>query len=477
MGQKTTNYNWDIFSQGKKPYWDEWVTLMGSIDTELYKRTKDLYMQGYNLYGSDQSEGDLHFYSTSHATKGKIYFGANAVYDELNDRLGVGLILPTAKLSLKGNAPISGSGNISTGGDSTTVTIPINDYPNIQVGTVLVNTNNQQTRYILKLLGSNQVKVDISVDWTGGVPYTYQLPLFQTIDNNWNILQFTAADGADATLDNTGAVLRFRYRNFHDVFNLGISSPTTGGVASERFGASAMGTATTVSYSTAVGYAALYKNNANFETAVGYVALSNNTTGYGNSAFGATALRQNTIGDYNLAVGLEALNSNISGSNNTAVGSYDTMLNNLTGSFNIAIGRAALSIGAAPEGNVVAGYAAGQHINGTGNVAIGYAAGGTTIGSGCVFLGYNSGTFETGSNKLFIDNTARANENDARIKALIYGIFDNSTDNQLLVFNAREVRFPYLPIYANNAAAVLGGLVAGDFYVTGADPDPVCVVH
>lgn len=34
-----------------------------------------------------------------------------------------------------------------------------------------------------------------------------------------------------------------------------------------------------------------------------------------------------------------------------------------------------------------------------------------------------------------------------------------------------------LPIYANNAAALAGGLVAGDFYRTGADPDHVCVVH
>ena len=34
-----------------------------------------------------------------------------------------------------------------------------------------------------------------------------------------------------------------------------------------------------------------------------------------------------------------------------------------------------------------------------------------------------------------------------------------------------------LPIYANNAAAITGGLVAGDLYRTGADPDHVCVVH
>lgn len=34
-----------------------------------------------------------------------------------------------------------------------------------------------------------------------------------------------------------------------------------------------------------------------------------------------------------------------------------------------------------------------------------------------------------------------------------------------------------LPVFANNAAAIAGGLTAGAFYRTGADPDPVFVVH
>ncbi len=33
-----------------------------------------------------------------------------------------------------------------------------------------------------------------------------------------------------------------------------------------------------------------------------------------------------------------------------------------------------------------------------------------------------------------------------------------------------------LPAYANQAAAVAGGLSAGDFYRTGGNPDAVCVV-
>lgn len=34
-----------------------------------------------------------------------------------------------------------------------------------------------------------------------------------------------------------------------------------------------------------------------------------------------------------------------------------------------------------------------------------------------------------------------------------------------------------IPIFADNAAALAGGLKIGNFYRTGADPDPVCVVH
>lgn len=34
-----------------------------------------------------------------------------------------------------------------------------------------------------------------------------------------------------------------------------------------------------------------------------------------------------------------------------------------------------------------------------------------------------------------------------------------------------------LPIYANNAAAIAGGLAAGDFYQDGGNPSHICVVY
>ena len=34
-----------------------------------------------------------------------------------------------------------------------------------------------------------------------------------------------------------------------------------------------------------------------------------------------------------------------------------------------------------------------------------------------------------------------------------------------------------LPVHANNAAALGAGMIAGQLYRTGGDPDPVCIVH
>lgn len=53
--------------------------------------------------------------------------------------------------------------------------------------------------------------------------------------------------------------------------------------------------------------------------------------------------------------------------------------------------------------------------------------------------------------------------------------------NEILTENRQRInkliQNPDLPVYANNAAAIAGGLVAGEFYRTNGDPDTVCVVH
>jgi uncharacterized protein (TIGR02145 family) len=158
-----------------------------------------------------------------------------------------------------------------------------------------------------------------------------------------------------------------------------------------------------VNRNTAVGYKALYSNTTGYaNTANGSETLALNTTGYCNTANGDQALFANTTGYHNTAVGLNALHFNTTGNSNTANG-FNALYSNTTGRYNTAIGHGAGATNSTGDNNV--------------------------------FLGYSAGYYETGSNKLFIDNQSRADESDARTKALIYGVFDADPANQVLTIN------------------------------------------
>jgi len=47
----------------------------------------------------------------------------------------------------------------------------------------------------------------------------------------------------------------------------------------------------------------------------------------------------------------------------------------------------------------------------------------------------------------------------------------------IAIISTIGLNLPTLSAYANNAAALAGGLVAGDLYRTNGDPDVVCIVH
>jgi hypothetical protein len=85
-------------------------------------------------------------------------------------------------------------------------------------------------------------------------------------------------------------------------------------------------------------------------------------------------------------------------------------------------------------------------------------------GSGDVSL-----TDSTGSDSLVLDGAGTATINGDNIIAIA------TTKIQL---NAPDISIPTLPqVFANNAAALAGGLVSGDVYRTGGDPDTLCIVH
>lgn len=67
----------------------------------------------------------------------------------------------------------------------------------------------------------------------------------------------------------------------------------------------------------------------------------------------------------------------------------------------------------------------------------------------------------------------RGQEIDINLDKIVQFINDLLAGTQAFT----TVAISTLPQYANNAAAITGGLAAGDLYRTGGDPDAVCVVH
>lgn len=220
------------------------------------------------------------------------------------------------------------------------------------------------------------------------------------------------------------------------------------------------------SNNTGVGYTAGYGNTGSYNVAIGPNSLYASGSGSQNVAVGYDALQLATSSS-NTAVGYAALLSLVSGANNTAVGYQAGTLNTgssgtflgtnagqaNTGGNNVAIGVAALSsagaaansiaigvnalLGSTGNDNVAIGYAAGDgNLAGTSNTFIGRSVAHANTGSGSVMIGYAAGYYETASNTLMIDNAVRSNQADARVKALIYGIFAATVAGQSLAFNA-----------------------------------------
>ena len=184
---------------------------------------------------------------------------------------------------------------------------------------------------------------------------------------------------------------------------------------------------------------------------LGYHCLVGVTTGYGNICFGFQAGLSITTGYQNTAIGYNSLALCVIGHDNFAfgadscvytTGNYNVAMGTFsgyqlsTGSSNTLVGTQAGQVLAGGGENVFVGAFSAQAATGNGNVAIGYGSFSRNVsGSSCVCIGVDAGYYETGSNKLFIDNAARASEADARVKALIYGVFDATTANQLLAVN------------------------------------------
>jgi hypothetical protein len=194
------------------------------------------------------------------------------------------------------------------------------------------------------------------------------------------------------------------------------------------------------------------------------------------TVIGVGAMPSDQLIGGNVIVGADAAKTGPYILNTVAIG-WKALESAVTQDKSVIIGAAAAPYLNGSNNDVIIGTNAFHPVGGSGVVVIGTNAGheGTTKTS-VIFIGYNAGYYESGSNKLMIDVFTRASESDARIKALIYGVFDALTANQRLSINARLL-VRECPNYANNTAALAGGLTSGELYtVTGTDPLQVAKV-
>ena len=178
----------------------------------------------------------------------------------------------------------------------------------------------------------------------------------------------------------------------------------TTGSYNSAFGVGSLGSNTTASNNTAVGYQAGYNNTGSYNVYDGYQAGYYMSSGSYNTAIGIGAMTgsatpANNTGGYNTAVGVNAMISLTSGSNNVAVG-RDAGSTITTGGGGVYIGRGA---GASTNlGNTMVGYLSGQNMTSPtenyGTTLVGFYSGNSIVGGNDnAFLGSYSGRFQTGN--------------------------------------------------------------------------------
>lgn len=166
------------------------------------------------------------------------------------------------------------------------------------------------------------------------------------------------------------------------------------------------------------------------------LSSGHNNIGIGNYSLGGQNTSPNyTTGIYNVCLGADSGGNLVGGSSNVFLG-WVSGASAVSSNANVCIGERSGYLNTS-DNNVFVGYKSGiGNVGGYSNLYLGFECGYTNVsGNNNVFLGTRAGYYETGANKLFIDNIGRASEADARVKALIYGIFATTTANQHLYLN------------------------------------------
>ncbi len=321
---------------------------------------------------------------------------SNFIWDNSNERLGVGLSNPSGRMVIQGSATALATEPLFEVKNAAgqTVFVVYQDSVNVFVNDDAIQSN----RGGFAVSGRNNSKA-ITHNFLKVTPDNTRIHTGDPI---------TGFGVSDINGGPTASYMQMTPDNYFIGHESGLNiNPGSGGLYNNFFGYQSGKFTTFGSSNNAIGYQSLFKNiGGNYNVSNGYQALYNNTYGYYNVANGYQALYSNTYGNsnvangyqalyfdttgsnnvangyqalyynnanYNVANGYQALFSNTSGTYNTSSG-YQTLYSNTTGSWNSANGMNALYSNQSGYYNVANGYQA-LYSNTTGhsNTANGYA--------------------------------------------------------------------------------------------------------
>lgn len=276
-------------------------------------------------------------------------------------------------------------------------------------------------------------------------------------------------------------------------------------ISNAIFGLNAGDNLTTADFTVAIGWHAMSGGlgQRRGNTAIGSNALAANNSNFG--VYMGINCALNGGGELATAIGMESLNRRTGPTNLnsfdgiTVVGARSGYWMTTNAINNTCIGHGAGASITDGDANVAIGilsmgsgtpFAVGgsAQITGNQNNAVGGISGfALTSGSGNNFFGYNSGlTLSTGSNNLFLGHSAGSAATTISSAVIIGGhngtgvtsnqilIADGAGTERIRVTSTGNVILAAIQEFADNAAAIVGGLAVGTIYRTG---DALKIVH
>ena len=358
----------------------------------------------------------------------------NLFFDDTNNRLGVGVNTPSARLHIKGTGSLSGSTSVIVQNSSGVALFQITDDGSVWAngkGASVTNTAFGQDAVNSNTSGTNNTAIGN-----------------QALKNNTSGTNNTAI-GFQALKNNTTG---------NDNIAIGKESYLgSGGSSNIAMGFYSLLSNSTGSGNIAMGNYSLFRNTTGSDNIAFVGGLYENTTGSRNVSFGG--MRRNTTGNDNVSIGgTNALYFNTTGNDNIAIG-RETLYRNSTGSSNIALGPFSLNVSNGGSNIALGFYSCFKNTTGNGNISIGVASLFNSTTSSNIAIGNNALSANiTGTGNISLGNNTQSGNFS---NSLILGTDATATASNQCVFGSAGTNAGAVTAEANVSANVWNVIING----------------